>query len=147
MRTVDNQFHLQVLRHMYVLATENRALHTIDVDSGLPVSVPVEVVSTSGDIRQFVAPGLLPELATIKEIRVSVTNSAIETLDCDIAEDSEKSYDSFYPTSIVLNGNDSSSILRHNNSAVPPLYVKKIVSKQSVPAQGKHFEICTEYLQ
>jgi len=28
-RTVDNQYHLQALRHLYVLATEPRALHTV----------------------------------------------------------------------------------------------------------------------
>ena len=30
-RTIDNQYHLKAFRLMYVLATENRALHTIDV--------------------------------------------------------------------------------------------------------------------
>lgn len=28
-RTLDNQYHLQALRHLYVLATETRALHSI----------------------------------------------------------------------------------------------------------------------
>jgi len=32
-RTVDNQYHLQALRHLYVLATETRALHTIGTTS------------------------------------------------------------------------------------------------------------------
>jgi hypothetical protein len=33
-RTIDNQYHLQALRHFYVLACENRVLYTIDVDTG-----------------------------------------------------------------------------------------------------------------
>ena len=90
-RTVDNQYHLQALRHLYVLATETRSLHTvglsaliisvrntfsfdiietIDVDTGLPVSLDVEVIKNDGSIEDIVAPGLLPELSTIRKIQL-----------------------------------------------------------------------------
>lgn len=42
-RTMDNQMHLQPLRHMYVLAVEERCLTTVDVNKDQSVSLPVEV--------------------------------------------------------------------------------------------------------
>lgn len=39
--TADNQFHLQAMRHFYVMATKNRLVQAIDSDSGL--SIPVEL--------------------------------------------------------------------------------------------------------
>ena len=39
----DNQYHLQALRHCYVLATRNHELEAIDVDTREPVYVPMEV--------------------------------------------------------------------------------------------------------
>ena len=74
-RTVDHQYHLQPLRHLYVLAAEPRALHTIDVDSGRTVSVDVEVERVDGSISRMKAPGLLPELATIRRISVAAQSS------------------------------------------------------------------------
>jgi len=41
--TSDNQYHLQALRHCYVLATRNRELEAIDVDTREPVYIPFEV--------------------------------------------------------------------------------------------------------
>merc|ERR1719356_2183275 len=40
---LDNQFHLQCLRHLYVLAIEKRHITTIDIDTNLPVKVPIAV--------------------------------------------------------------------------------------------------------
>lgn len=37
------QASLQAFRHLYVLATEARWVQTVDVDTGLPVYVPLEV--------------------------------------------------------------------------------------------------------
>ena len=69
-RTSDNQFHLQALRHLYVLALETRVLNTVDVDTG--VSVPLNVVVQLRDGTQISsrAPCLLPELVTVREVRV-----------------------------------------------------------------------------
>jgi hypothetical protein len=46
-------------------------LHTIDIDTGLPVSLCVNVLLLDGTKRQIIAPGLLPEISTVKEIQVS----------------------------------------------------------------------------
>ena len=40
---LDNQFHLQALRHLYVLAIEKRHVTPIDVDTNTPCKVPLEV--------------------------------------------------------------------------------------------------------
>eukprot|EP01039_Chlorochromonas_danica_P006497 gene6497-7163_t len=62
----DQQFHLQALRHFYVLAAEPRVLHTIDIDSMQPVSVDLELELMNGEKVITRAPGLLPELATVE---------------------------------------------------------------------------------
>ena len=41
--TSDNQYHLQALRHCYVLAVRNRELEAIDVDTREPVYIPMKV--------------------------------------------------------------------------------------------------------
>jgi hypothetical protein len=75
-RTVDNQYHLQATRHLYVLACEQRVLHTLDIDTGLPTNLQVEVEvldrkSTDATRKMLLdAPGLLPELATVKAVHV-----------------------------------------------------------------------------
>jgi len=40
--TCDNQYHLQALRHLYVLAAQRREVEVIDVDSREPIYVPVK---------------------------------------------------------------------------------------------------------
>ena len=69
-RTVDNQFHLQALRHFYVLAVESRVLHTVDVDTGLPISVDLQLELQSGQHIIAKVPGLLPQLNTVKSISI-----------------------------------------------------------------------------
>ena len=39
----DNQYHLQALRHMYVLAAHDRILESVDVDSREKVCIPIEL--------------------------------------------------------------------------------------------------------
>lgn len=41
--TVDNQYHLQALRHLYALAVKRRDVRFVDVDSGEIVPIPIEV--------------------------------------------------------------------------------------------------------
>jgi hypothetical protein len=73
-RATDNQYHMQAVRHMYVLAVEWRSLVTIDVDSRASVSVDIKlrINSTKGVVREEVlkTPCLLPELSTISEIQI-----------------------------------------------------------------------------
>ncbi|KZV34947.1 anaphase-promoting complex subunit 1 [Dorcoceras hygrometricum] len=71
----DNRCHLQAFRHLYVLATEARWIQTVDVDSGLPVYVPLEVTIRETELyaeTSFceVTPCSLQERATLKSVRV-----------------------------------------------------------------------------
>ena len=67
-RTIDNQFHLQPLRHMYTLAVEKRALSTVDIESDNSVSLLIEVYMKSGEVLYKVTPCLLPELNDVKRV-------------------------------------------------------------------------------
>ncbi|KAL0341266.1 UNVERIFIED_CONTAM: Anaphase-promoting complex subunit [Sesamum radiatum] len=67
----DNRCHLQAFRHLYVLATEARWIQTVDVDTGLPVYVPLEVTIKETELyaeTSFceVTPCSLPERAILK---------------------------------------------------------------------------------
>ncbi|KAL0359162.1 UNVERIFIED_CONTAM: Anaphase-promoting complex subunit [Sesamum angustifolium] len=71
----DNRCHLQAFRHLYVLATEARWIQTVDVDTGLPVYVPLEVTIKETELyaeTSFceVTPCSLPERAILKAVRV-----------------------------------------------------------------------------
>ena len=149
MRTVEQQYHLQATRHLYVLAAEPRALHTIDVDTGLTVQVDVSVELVSGEVLRLAAPGLLPELSTVRRISTIVEphqtdgNPAAATA----AEGPPKAQ--YYPASITVSEEDSSPSQEHRENApghcdlersakfrhlrgshrllaVPPLFVKPI---------------------
>jgi hypothetical protein len=67
-RTIDNQYHLQALRHFYVLATEYRLLQVEDVDSREQLRVSVCIELRSGEIKIATSPCLLPELSTVKAV-------------------------------------------------------------------------------
>ena len=67
-RTIDNQFHLQPLRHMYTLAVEKRALSTVDIDSDNSVSLLIEVYMKSGEVLYKITPCLLPEMNDVKRV-------------------------------------------------------------------------------
>jgi hypothetical protein len=68
-RAKDNQSHLQALRHLYVLAVEERCLQAVDVDSGVSSPLEVEVILRNGTRMQIQIPTLLPELSSIKFVR------------------------------------------------------------------------------
>jgi hypothetical protein len=155
-RTVDNQYHLQPLRHVYVLAVEVRVLRTVDVDSGQPVSVNVNIDLTSGDTLKMRAPCLLPELQTVSGVRVSSTRedrvTAANTSNVSISNsfqagiDGPKKNRSLFTGSLALAGGRSTRVNdlfptslqwsrldvnqgeRHaSGSAVPPMRVKRRV--------------------
>jgi hypothetical protein len=88
-RTIDNQYHLQAFRHMYVIAIENRVLKTVDVDSGEPVPVTVDMEMKDGRDMTIWAPCLLPELDSIAALRVNVkkdsSSSSCRSNDMDVA--------------------------------------------------------------
>jgi hypothetical protein len=68
-RSQDNRSHLQSLRHLYVLAVEERCLQAVDVDSGLSSPLDVEVILRNGNTMRIQIPTLLPELSSIKSVR------------------------------------------------------------------------------
>lgn len=41
--SIDNQYHLQALRHFYALAVRNRKIEAVDIDSREKIFVPIEV--------------------------------------------------------------------------------------------------------
>lgn len=105
-RTVDNQYHLQALRHLYVLAVEARALQIVDVDQGSAVSVDIEIVLLSGEIILKKAPCLLPELVTVQSVRLPSSSTL------------------YYPASMVITTLEGTS--QQCVSGIPhPLYVKR----------------------
>ncbi|XP_057316495.1 anaphase-promoting complex subunit 1-like isoform X2 [Hydractinia symbiolongicarpus] len=71
----DNRFHLQALRHLYVLACEQRLAVTRDIDSDQICYCPLQVTLMETDAYpetdlKLLSPCLLPELKCIKQIKV-----------------------------------------------------------------------------
>lgn len=71
----DNQYHLQAMRHMYVLAVEPRCIEARDVDTDLPCSVDVEITLSANDAvggttLSATAPCLLPNAEAVGSIAV-----------------------------------------------------------------------------
>uniref|UniRef100_A0A8C3KVC3 Anaphase-promoting complex subunit 1 n=1 Tax=Chrysolophus pictus TaxID=9089 RepID=A0A8C3KVC3_CHRPC len=73
--STDNRYHLQALRHLYVLAADPRLLIPVDVDSNTPCYALIEVTFKGTQwyaetTEEMMAPTLLPELHLLKQIRV-----------------------------------------------------------------------------
>jgi len=71
----DNRFHLQALRHLYVLACEPRLFITKDIETKKMCYVPIEVtmketLSYPESIIKYLAPCFIPQLKDIKQIRI-----------------------------------------------------------------------------
>jgi anaphase-promoting complex subunit 1 len=74
----DNSFHLQALRHLWVLAADNRCLVPRSVDTFQPTLVPVKLRLNSGSggpapAIVLTAPCLLPDFSTIRSIETEGT--------------------------------------------------------------------------
>jgi anaphase-promoting complex subunit 1 len=54
LNTTDNRYHLQAFRHLYVLAVEPRCVEVVDVDTGAPCYVPLEVTLAVRYFTRFV---------------------------------------------------------------------------------------------
>lgn len=67
---LDNRSHLQAFRHFWVLATEARCLVTRDIDTNMPVSVPLSITLKSGSQYAVHAPALLPDLDLIATVKI-----------------------------------------------------------------------------
>ncbi|BGP35109.1 Anaphase-promoting complex subunit 1 [Rhodotorula toruloides] len=78
--SIENRFHLQAYRHLWVLAVEPRYLEARDVDSGEPVFLPVRLrlkpdgvsgqPSGKAAVKQLVAPTLIPSISQIDAIQI-----------------------------------------------------------------------------
>lgn len=71
----DNRYHLQAFRHLYVLAVEPRLLVPRDIDTGVLCYAHLTVVYMDSkhyknQAAKLRAPCLLPELSTLKEVRI-----------------------------------------------------------------------------
>lgn len=66
----DNQYHLQAMRHLYVLAVEPRCIETRDVDTDSPCQVDLEVHSVNGTKLKLTAPCIVPASPSVKHISV-----------------------------------------------------------------------------
>ena len=84
--TGDNRYHMQALRHLYVLAWEPRFIETRDVDTGESCYVPLEITVREGRWYErssvdILAPCLLPEFDTLASIRIKSPRYWPMTLD------------------------------------------------------------------
>nr|XP_039261874.1 anaphase-promoting complex subunit 1-like [Styela clava] len=75
--STDNRYHLQALRHFYVLATEQRLLVPIDSSTNLPCYAQINIKFTtefSGEEHSclVMAPYMLPEQSQLKEIKLKL---------------------------------------------------------------------------
>ncbi|KAL3875250.1 hypothetical protein ACJMK2_038174 [Sinanodonta woodiana] len=75
MHSNDNRYHLQALRHLYVLAAVPRVMLPRDVDTGYACYVPLEIkfkdTSNYKDVSyETSAPCILPDLDLIEEIKI-----------------------------------------------------------------------------
>ncbi|XP_029649484.1 anaphase-promoting complex subunit 1-like [Octopus sinensis] len=73
--SIDNRYHLQAFRHLYVLAAEPRVLIPENVISRQPCYVPVEIRFNDTKFYKNVcyttmAPCLIPELNLLKEVKI-----------------------------------------------------------------------------
>ena len=66
----DNRYHLQALRHLWVLAVEKRSLVTRNVTSDVVERVPIALHLKGGDIIKTFTPTMIPELSTIQEVEI-----------------------------------------------------------------------------
>ncbi|CAH2041751.1 unnamed protein product, partial [Iphiclides podalirius] len=67
----DNRYHLQAFRHLYVLAVEARLLLPRDLSSGKLCYAHLQVIDLQGVVKEMKAPCIIPELNTLKEVRIN----------------------------------------------------------------------------
>ena len=89
--TTDNQYHLQALRHCYVLAVKRRLLEAIDIDTKEKVFVPLEVTldGKSGAPMKLTAPCLLLNKGNYSHLRVISERYYPASLDLQVSTKSD----------------------------------------------------------
>ncbi|QDZ19822.1 subunit 1 of anaphase-promoting complex [Chloropicon primus] len=96
--TTDNRSHLQALRHLYVLGTENRCMDAIDVESWREVRCTLEVeVEDAGGIYKYecLTPTILPESSKIKRIQVKGQDSRYWERPVKVTENADKEVEEY----------------------------------------------------
>jgi anaphase-promoting complex subunit 1 len=84
----DNTFHLQALRHLWVLAAENRCLVPRAVDTYHPTLVPIRVhLKNQSSPLELTAPCLIPDIDSIRRIETATTEFQSIVLDFDARKD------------------------------------------------------------
>jgi len=68
--TSDNQYHLQALRHLYVLALRNRKIEAIDIDSKERVFIPMQVQYSDRSSVDIKTPCLLLDKGKMLKVHI-----------------------------------------------------------------------------
>lgn len=84
--TSDNRYHLQALRHLYVLALEKRCIETLDIDTNESCMVQLDVLLKESSLFKettikLVSPCILPEFKHIKSIKISSPRYLEQTIE------------------------------------------------------------------
>lgn len=79
----DNRFHLQALRHFYVLAIESRLLQARDIDTGefLNIQMNVEVIEETEDISSMVVDELSVRTKIVTITTPDIINGRIKCIE------------------------------------------------------------------
>ncbi|CAH0400129.1 unnamed protein product [Chilo suppressalis] len=67
----DNRYHLQAFRHLYVLAVETRLILPRDLTTGKLCYAHIQVIDLQGIVKEMKAPCIIPELDTLKEVKIN----------------------------------------------------------------------------
>ncbi|XP_050344648.1 anaphase-promoting complex subunit 1 [Nymphalis io] len=67
----DNRYHLQAFRHLYVLAVEPRLILPRDLDTGKLCYAHIQVIDLEGVVKEMKAPCIIPELNTLREVKIN----------------------------------------------------------------------------
>lgn len=66
---LDNQYHLQALRHLYVLAAKPAVLVARETETGEARCVRLQVKVQGGEVREMVTPCLVQDWEKLEEVR------------------------------------------------------------------------------
>ncbi|CAH2241616.1 jg3948 [Pararge aegeria aegeria] len=67
----DNRYHLQAFRHLYVLAVEPRLILPRDLATGKLCYAHIQVIDLQGVVKEMKAPCIIPELNTLKQVKIN----------------------------------------------------------------------------
>lgn len=77
----DYEVHLQALRHFWALSVEPRCLVIRDVETHIPLKIPVTLKLKTGETKEILTPYLLPDLNNIESINTKSSDHFKVTID------------------------------------------------------------------